>query len=160
MTFDFFLVLQKDSWKILRRVVHWSPFIQHFKKNKYPWIQLAGHHGTSLLLSFNSSFNWSDCDQSENKAKESEAHFRKMTLFYVFLLLLFWFLLLVLSFLYFVYCRSSGSNSSLSFLLCLHLKLMFLSKTFQLCFVAIRAVSRLTGLRLTFRLFSILPSDT
>ena len=37
--------LQRNSWGILRKVVTWSPFIQHFKKNRYPWIQLAGHHG-------------------------------------------------------------------------------------------------------------------
>lgn len=26
-------------------MVQWSPFIQQFKKHKYPWIQLAGHQG-------------------------------------------------------------------------------------------------------------------
>lgn len=27
-------------------MVHWSPFVMSFKK-KYPWIQLAGHAGTT-----------------------------------------------------------------------------------------------------------------
>ena len=30
-------------------MVHWSPFVMSFKK-KYPWIQLAGHAGSSALL--------------------------------------------------------------------------------------------------------------
>jgi len=25
-------------------MIHWSPFVQNFKK-KYPWVQLAGHQG-------------------------------------------------------------------------------------------------------------------
>lgn len=29
-------------------MVHWSPFVMSFKK-KYPWIQLAGHAGTTDL---------------------------------------------------------------------------------------------------------------
>lgn len=29
-------------------MVHWSPFVMSFKK-KYPWIQLAGHAGTTEL---------------------------------------------------------------------------------------------------------------
>ncbi|XP_030073536.1 inositol-trisphosphate 3-kinase C [Microcaecilia unicolor] len=32
------------SWKKLKTMVHWSPFIVSFKK-RYPWIQLAGHAG-------------------------------------------------------------------------------------------------------------------
>ncbi|CAH2314047.1 inositol-trisphosphate 3-kinase C [Pelobates cultripes] len=32
------------SWKKLKNIVHWSPFVVSFKKN-YPWIQLAGHAG-------------------------------------------------------------------------------------------------------------------
>ncbi|XP_048259872.1 inositol-trisphosphate 3-kinase B-like isoform X3 [Haliotis rufescens] len=36
---------QQSSWKIIRSIVRWSPFVQVFKKNKYPWIQLAGHQG-------------------------------------------------------------------------------------------------------------------
>ncbi|XP_029427757.1 inositol-trisphosphate 3-kinase C [Rhinatrema bivittatum] len=32
------------SWKKLKTVVHWSPFVVSFKK-RYPWIQLAGHAG-------------------------------------------------------------------------------------------------------------------
>ncbi|XP_077996117.1 uncharacterized protein LOC144449455 [Glandiceps talaboti] len=33
-----------SSWKKIRNMVHWSPFVQSFKK-KYPWVQLAGHQG-------------------------------------------------------------------------------------------------------------------
>lgn len=40
-----FFFLQQSSWKKIRNIVHWSPFIQQFKKNRYPWIQLAGHQG-------------------------------------------------------------------------------------------------------------------
>ncbi|XP_045174206.2 inositol-trisphosphate 3-kinase A-like isoform X4 [Mercenaria mercenaria] len=36
---------KKSSWKKIRNIVHWSPFIQQFKRRKYPWIQLAGHQG-------------------------------------------------------------------------------------------------------------------
>ncbi|XP_045174187.2 uncharacterized protein LOC123535560 isoform X2 [Mercenaria mercenaria] len=36
---------RKSSWKKIRNIVHWSPFIQQFKRRKYPWIQLAGHQG-------------------------------------------------------------------------------------------------------------------
>ncbi|KAM8952297.1 inositol-trisphosphate 3-kinase C [Pelodytes ibericus] len=32
------------SWKKLKNIVHWSPFVVSFKK-QYPWIQLAGHAG-------------------------------------------------------------------------------------------------------------------
>ncbi|XP_069043896.1 inositol-trisphosphate 3-kinase A isoform X2 [Lepisosteus oculatus] len=32
------------SWKKLKTVVHWSPFVVSFKK-RYPWVQLAGHAG-------------------------------------------------------------------------------------------------------------------
>ncbi|XP_071019127.1 inositol-trisphosphate 3-kinase A-like [Oncorhynchus clarkii lewisi] len=33
------------SWKKIKNIVHWSPFVMSFKK-KYPWIQLAGHAGS------------------------------------------------------------------------------------------------------------------
>ncbi|XP_067884033.1 inositol-trisphosphate 3-kinase B [Heterodontus francisci] len=33
------------SWKKIKNVVHWSPFVMSFKK-RYPWIQLAGHAGS------------------------------------------------------------------------------------------------------------------
>ncbi|KAL5007951.1 hypothetical protein ScPMuIL_013532 [Solemya velum] len=36
---------RSNSWRKIRNVIHWSPFIQSFKKNQYPWIQLAGHQG-------------------------------------------------------------------------------------------------------------------
>ncbi|KAA8583182.1 hypothetical protein FQN60_015728 [Etheostoma spectabile] len=37
--------LQHKSWKKIKNMVHWSPFVMSFKK-KYPWIQLAGHAGS------------------------------------------------------------------------------------------------------------------
>uniref|UniRef100_A0A4W4HMB3 Kinase n=1 Tax=Electrophorus electricus TaxID=8005 RepID=A0A4W4HMB3_ELEEL len=36
---------QHKSWKKIKNIVHWSPFMMSFKK-KYPWIQLAGHAGS------------------------------------------------------------------------------------------------------------------
>lgn len=33
-----------SRWKKIRSMIHWSPFVQNFKK-KYPWVQLAGHQG-------------------------------------------------------------------------------------------------------------------
>ncbi|XP_066282353.1 inositol-trisphosphate 3-kinase A-like isoform X2 [Branchiostoma lanceolatum] len=33
-----------QQWRKIRNMVHWSPFLQCFKK-KYPWVQLAGHAG-------------------------------------------------------------------------------------------------------------------
>ncbi|KAI6657560.1 Inositol-trisphosphate 3-kinase B isoform X1 [Oopsacas minuta] len=35
----------KESWLKVRRMIMWSPFVQIYRK-KYPWIQLAGHHGS------------------------------------------------------------------------------------------------------------------
>ncbi|KAL2082326.1 hypothetical protein ACEWY4_022144 [Coilia grayii] len=37
--------LQHKSWRKIKNMVHWSPFVMSFKK-KYPWIQLAGHAGS------------------------------------------------------------------------------------------------------------------
>ncbi|KAG0411181.1 hypothetical protein HPB47_011685 [Ixodes persulcatus] len=34
-----------SAWRKVRNVVHWSPFVQTYRKYKYPWIQLAGHQG-------------------------------------------------------------------------------------------------------------------
>ncbi|CAH1790743.1 unnamed protein product, partial [Owenia fusiformis] len=34
-----------SSWRKIRNMVHWSPFVQQFKKHRYPWVQLAGHQG-------------------------------------------------------------------------------------------------------------------
>ena len=36
---------QRSSWRKIRNMVHWSPFVQSFKKHHYPWVQLAGHQG-------------------------------------------------------------------------------------------------------------------
>uniref|UniRef100_UPI00398EFA3D inositol-trisphosphate 3-kinase B-like n=1 Tax=Pristiophorus japonicus TaxID=55135 RepID=UPI00398EFA3D len=33
------------SWRKIKNMVHWSPFVMSFKK-RYPWIQLAGHAGS------------------------------------------------------------------------------------------------------------------
>ncbi|CAG5120655.1 unnamed protein product [Candidula unifasciata] len=38
-------VKKQSSWKKIRSFILWSPFVQVFKKHKYPWIQLAGHQG-------------------------------------------------------------------------------------------------------------------
>ncbi|KAL3875098.1 hypothetical protein ACJMK2_038032 [Sinanodonta woodiana] len=39
------LTKRQSSWKKIRNIVQWTPFIQQFKKRRYPWIQLAGHQG-------------------------------------------------------------------------------------------------------------------
>uniref|UniRef100_A0A2M4A9W6 Uncharacterized protein n=1 Tax=Anopheles triannulatus TaxID=58253 RepID=A0A2M4A9W6_9DIPT len=37
---------QKPSgWRKLRNIVQWTPFFQTYKKQRYPWVQLAGHQG-------------------------------------------------------------------------------------------------------------------
>ncbi|TNN30234.1 Inositol-trisphosphate 3-kinase B [Liparis tanakae] len=38
-------VASHKSWKKIKNMVHWSPFVMSFKK-KYPWVQLAGHAGS------------------------------------------------------------------------------------------------------------------
>lgn len=55
--------MKQSSWKKIRNIVHWSPFIQQFKRRRYPWIQLAGHQGNfhageqpgAILKKFDSS---------------------------------------------------------------------------------------------------------
>ena len=43
---DFFLfLLQPSGWRKLRNIVQWTPFFQTYKKQRYPWVQLAGHQG-------------------------------------------------------------------------------------------------------------------
>ncbi|XP_009283859.1 PREDICTED: inositol-trisphosphate 3-kinase B [Aptenodytes forsteri] len=37
--------VRSKSWRKIKNMVHWSPFVMSFKK-KYPWIQLAGHAGS------------------------------------------------------------------------------------------------------------------
>ncbi|XP_017475065.1 PREDICTED: inositol-trisphosphate 3-kinase A-like isoform X1 [Rhagoletis zephyria] len=38
--------LKKPSgWRKLRNIVQWTPFFQTYKKQRYPWVQLAGHQG-------------------------------------------------------------------------------------------------------------------
>ncbi|ERE73579.1 inositol-trisphosphate 3-kinase B-like protein [Cricetulus griseus] len=36
---------ESKSWRKIKNMVQWSPFVMSFKK-KYPWIQLAGHAGS------------------------------------------------------------------------------------------------------------------
>ncbi|XP_065919747.1 inositol-trisphosphate 3-kinase B-like isoform X2 [Dysidea avara] len=35
----------RSKWETVRQLVHWSPFVQVYKK-QYPWVQLAGHQGS------------------------------------------------------------------------------------------------------------------
>lgn len=37
--------LQPSGWRKLRNIVQWVPFFQTYKKQRYPWVQLAGHQG-------------------------------------------------------------------------------------------------------------------
>ena len=41
-------VLQESKWVKLRKAIRWHPFTQSYKK-EYPWIQLAGHAGKTIL---------------------------------------------------------------------------------------------------------------
>lgn len=41
----FCLSLQPSGWRKLRNIVQWTPFFQTYKKQRYPWVQLAGHQG-------------------------------------------------------------------------------------------------------------------
>uniref|UniRef100_A0A1Y1MEN4 Kinase n=1 Tax=Photinus pyralis TaxID=7054 RepID=A0A1Y1MEN4_PHOPY len=34
-----------SGWRKLRSIVQWTPFFQIYKKQRYPWVQLAGHQG-------------------------------------------------------------------------------------------------------------------
>ncbi|XP_046967877.1 inositol-trisphosphate 3-kinase A isoform X2 [Vanessa cardui] len=36
---------QSERWRKLRNIVQWTPFFQTYKKQRYPWVQLAGHQG-------------------------------------------------------------------------------------------------------------------
>ncbi|XP_076757204.1 inositol 1,4,5-triphosphate kinase 2 isoform X1 [Xylocopa sonorina] len=36
---------KSSGWRKLRNIVHWTPFFQTYKKQRYPWVQLAGHQG-------------------------------------------------------------------------------------------------------------------
>ncbi|KAJ9592957.1 hypothetical protein L9F63_015381, partial [Diploptera punctata] len=37
--------LNSSGWRKLRNIVQWTPFFQTYKKQRYPWVQLAGHQG-------------------------------------------------------------------------------------------------------------------
>ncbi|XP_014229636.1 serine-rich adhesin for platelets isoform X1 [Trichogramma pretiosum] len=39
------LPVKSSGWRKLRSIVHWTPFFQTYKKQRYPWVQLAGHQG-------------------------------------------------------------------------------------------------------------------
>lgn len=43
--YKYFLYLQSSRWRKLRNIVQWTPFFQTYKKQRYPWVQLAGHQG-------------------------------------------------------------------------------------------------------------------
>lgn len=36
---------QPSPWRKIRNFVQWTPFFQTYKKQRYPWVQLAGHQG-------------------------------------------------------------------------------------------------------------------
>ncbi|XP_030760959.1 inositol-trisphosphate 3-kinase B isoform X1 [Sitophilus oryzae] len=36
---------ESSGWRKLRNIVQWTPFFQTYKKQRYPWVQLAGHQG-------------------------------------------------------------------------------------------------------------------
>ncbi|XP_025832611.1 uncharacterized protein LOC108736820 isoform X1 [Agrilus planipennis] len=38
-------VNKPSGWRKLRNIVQWTPFFQTYKKQRYPWVQLAGHQG-------------------------------------------------------------------------------------------------------------------
>lgn len=37
--------MQSSGWRKIRNIVQWTPFFQTYKKQRYPWVQLAGHQG-------------------------------------------------------------------------------------------------------------------
>lgn len=37
-----------SRWKKISQMVKWTPFIQTYRKRKYPWVQLAGHSGSFM----------------------------------------------------------------------------------------------------------------
>ncbi|ALC48962.1 IP3K2, partial [Drosophila busckii] len=36
---------KSSGWRKIRNIVQWTPFFQTYKKQRYPWVQLAGHQG-------------------------------------------------------------------------------------------------------------------
>ncbi|XP_078046961.1 inositol 1,4,5-triphosphate kinase 2 isoform X7 [Augochlora pura] len=36
---------KSSGWRKLRNIVHWTPFFQTYKRQRYPWVQLTGHQG-------------------------------------------------------------------------------------------------------------------
>ncbi|XP_046981922.1 inositol-trisphosphate 3-kinase B isoform X2 [Schistocerca americana] len=45
MTLGKIIVKVPSGWRKLRNVVQWTPFFQTYKKQRYAWVQLAGHQG-------------------------------------------------------------------------------------------------------------------
>jgi 1D-myo-inositol-triphosphate 3-kinase len=46
LTFNLLLFQSTIGWRKLRNIVQWTPFFQTYKnKQRYPWVQLAGHQG-------------------------------------------------------------------------------------------------------------------
>jgi hypothetical protein len=39
------IVQKVSAWRKVRSAVQWSPFVQTFRRQRYPWVQLAGHQG-------------------------------------------------------------------------------------------------------------------
>ncbi|KAL9877621.1 inositol-trisphosphate 3-kinase A-like isoform X2 [Glossina fuscipes] len=37
--------IKPSGWRKIRNIVQWTPFFQTYKKQRYPWVQLAGHQG-------------------------------------------------------------------------------------------------------------------
>ncbi|XP_065202056.1 inositol-trisphosphate 3-kinase B isoform X2 [Planococcus citri] len=42
---EFTIARKPSGWRKLRNIVQWTPFFQTYKKQRYPWVQLAGHQG-------------------------------------------------------------------------------------------------------------------
>nr|CAD7453789.1 unnamed protein product [Timema tahoe] len=42
--------VQPSGWRKLRNIVQWTPFFQTYKKQRYPWVQLAGHQEQGTIL--------------------------------------------------------------------------------------------------------------
>ncbi|KAL9877620.1 inositol-trisphosphate 3-kinase A-like isoform X1 [Glossina fuscipes] len=38
-------IKKPSGWRKIRNIVQWTPFFQTYKKQRYPWVQLAGHQG-------------------------------------------------------------------------------------------------------------------
>uniref|UniRef100_V9KNG6 Kinase n=1 Tax=Callorhinchus milii TaxID=7868 RepID=V9KNG6_CALMI len=67
-------VVKNKSWKKLKTMVHWSPFVVSFKK-RYPWVQLAGHAGNFRAGDYGKILKkYCECEQQclESLMKDSQ----------------------------------------------------------------------------------------